>query len=115
MKTGLIGLCAASLLGGAAQAGPVVVVAEPVPTKAVSFADLNLASLRDQSILKNRIRTAAGVVCTIPGDYGLYTSTGVQNCYRGALNDGLRQMDALLSGGSIAAATAATALTISRH
>ena len=78
MPTKPLFLCAALVVTGAgltafapdamARSGPIVVVAPradtDVPTRRVSYADLNLASMSGQNTLNSRVGYAVNSVCT---------------------------------------------------
>ncbi len=112
MKTALMTLCAAALLGGSASAKPVLVTTEPLPSERVSFADLNLNSAAGQAALKRRIRGAAERVCNFTGDRSLDTYLVTHGCYVSAYKSGLRQMDTLIARRATGSTIAAASLTI---
>ncbi len=69
--SGAIAITAIELLAispASAKDPPLVVTAEPLPTRNVSFADLNLASAADARTLHRRVGEAVNEVCQIsPG------------------------------------------------
>ena len=111
MKTALIMLCAAAFLGGSANAEPVLVTTQVLPSERVSFADLNLGSAEGQKTLKLRIRGAAGRVCEASGRQDLEIYLVTRGCFMSAYRDGLEQMDSVIAGRA-AGSTVAAALTI---
>lgn len=114
MKTALMMLCAAAFIGSSANADPVLVTTQVLPSERVSFADLNLGSTAGQKTLKRRIRGAAERVCDAahPGrsDFENYLVT--HGCFTTAYRDGLRQMDTVIAGRAAGSTVAAAALTI---
>ena len=112
MKTALMTLCAAALLGGSASAEPVLVSREQLPSERVNYADLNLDSAAGQAALKRRIRSAATRVCEFTGDRRLDTYLVTHKCYVSAFRDGLRQMDTVIAGRATGSTIAAASLTI---
>ena len=93
MKTGLIGIAAAALLGSAANAAPIFISAEAAPSAHVSYADLNLASSQGRARLEGRIKAAAKNLCAVTGDRTVEAYLTARGCYDAALASGLRQMD----------------------
>ncbi|HJR82750.1 MAG TPA: UrcA family protein [Sphingomicrobium sp.] len=112
MKTALVTLCAAALLGGSASAEPVVVSSEQLPSERVSFADLNLSSAAGQAALKRRIRGAAERVCEFTADRRLDTYLVTHGCFVSAYRNGLRQMDTVVARRATGSTIAAASLTI---
>ena len=112
MKTALITLCAAALLGGTASAEPVLVSSEPLPSERVSFADLNINSEPGQAALKRRIRGAAERVCEFAGDRRLDTYLVTRGCFVSAYKNGVRQMDTMIARRASGSTIAAASLTI---
>jgi len=104
MKTVLISFAALALAGTAANARPILVAAEPVPTAHVRFADLNLDSAEGRTALRQRIHGAAEDLCITGGDRALDVWLEGRRCYKTAVADGLRQMDRIVgqrsAGGS---------------
>ena len=90
-----------------AQSGPVTVTApaaEAVPTRRVSYADLNLANERDQAVLDRRVRFAVRDVCR--ESVGLMPPNFLeQRCHSQAWNGARPQIaQAVLRAQQIAAA-----------
>jgi len=84
----------ASCVAGAAIAHPTAAPGtDPGVTKSVSYADLNLASRRDQKRLMWRIRSAATWVCTLEHTASLSPEVVDPFCYGAALRNGLAQVD----------------------
>ncbi|MDQ4088006.1 MAG: UrcA family protein [Pseudomonadota bacterium] len=98
-----------------AQAQGIEVTAKPVPTAAVSFADLDLGSPAGVARLKNRIETAASGLCRTNAVEPVDMKVARRSCYRHALGSGFRQMDQILASRSDgpASTAAAASLTIS--
>jgi UrcA family protein len=92
MKSGLMAICAASILGGTAVAQPPIIVSvEPVPTERVSYADLNLASANDVQRLTYRVRGAINRVCA--PQYSRETFVDYHDCRSYAWGGAKPQMD----------------------
>src|SRR5690242_4433602 len=96
MKTILMSLGALALASTAANARPIVINTQAVPTARVSFADLNLGSAEGRAVLEHRIRATAEDLCVIEGDRALDSRLGGRACYKAAVADGLRQMDEVI-------------------
>ncbi len=112
MKAAMIMFGAAALLAGAANAEPIVVTTEALPTQRVSFEGLDLGSAAGRNALERRIRSAAEQVCSRDGDRSLKTTLIVRGCYTAAVQDGLRQMDAVLADHRNGIQTVTATLTI---
>jgi UrcA family protein len=116
MKSGLMAICAASILGGTAVAQPpIIVTMEPVPTERVSYADLNLASASGQARLEARIRSAAEHVCFLTNDRSLDKYMPERRCFTTAYNGGVSQMNSLVAAQGSNPSLAAAAITVSGH
>lgn len=117
MKSGLMAICAASILGGTAVAQPPIVVStDPLPMERVSYADLNLASASGKTTLQHRIRSAAENVCYVTNDRNLDKFVPERRCFNAAYNGGIQQMDNIVLAQSRNDASMATAaLVVSAH
>jgi UrcA family protein len=83
-----------------------------LPSRTVSYSDLDLGSSAGQSALQQRIRAAAAHVCTYEsGTQNLQQSLASRVCYKTSLSDGLHQMNRLIAARQTGAAMAA-AVTI---
>jgi UrcA family protein len=103
----------ALLFAASAMAQPVFVTADelPPPTVRVSYADLDLGTKAGRTHLELRIRGAADRVCKESGEMDLEIYLVRRSCFKGALADGLQQMDRVIArhkGGSDLAAAAVT-------
>lgn len=112
MKTAFVLLCAAAVLGRSANAEPVLVTIEALPSERVSFADLNLGSVAGQKALKNRIRGAAERVCDSAAGRAFQSYLITHSCFMSSYTDGLRQMDRVLDRRTRGSAITAAVLTI---
>ena len=112
MKIALITLCAAAFLGGSANAEPVMVTTQALPSERVSFADLNLGSAAGQKTLKRRIRGAAERVCEAAGSRDLEIYLITHGCFISAYKAGIQQMDTVIARRAAGSTVAAAALTI---
>jgi UrcA family protein len=90
MKTLLICVAAAALLGVRANAGPIAIT--PGPAVRISFADLDLNSRHGRAIFEQRIRFAAETLCAIDGDRTADFEPGSRACYKVVVENGLQQM-----------------------
>jgi|tagenome__1003787_1003787.scaffolds.fasta_scaffold20312619_1 UrcA family protein len=116
MKTALIGIVAASLLGGMAHAQPVVVVADSeAPTAIVHFGDLNISSAEGQTKFKWRIRAAASRLCYDGSVEQIGIRMMQSQCFHTAVGDGYRQADRLGQLAQSGAPLATAAVVISAH
>jgi UrcA family protein len=73
---------AATLFAGSAYAAPA--------QKAVSYADLNLASAAGAKSLETRVRNAAKQVCGVGTARDLSTIAATERCYDAAVNEASR-------------------------
>jgi UrcA family protein len=80
---------AATLLAGSAYAAPV--------QKAVSYADLNLASAAGAKSFEARIRNAAKQVCGVGTARELPAAAAADRCYEAAINDASTKMQQAIS------------------
>jgi UrcA family protein len=92
MKIAILTLVALSSLGGVADAQPIVIDASGSHTSHVQVADLNLAATEGRATAARRIRGAAAELCANDGDRSIASQLESHNCYRGAVDDGLRQI-----------------------
>jgi UrcA family protein len=111
MKQKLAIAAFAALAATPAAAQPILV--DPPQVERVSYDGLNLASSAGRLELQGRIRAAAYRVCEVDGmwrleEFGLFT-----RCARGAIQDGFRQMDALIASNRADSAIVASVLIIS--
>lgn len=80
---------AATLLAGAVYAAPA--------QKAVSYADLNLASAAGAKSLETRIRNAAKQVCDIGSVRDLAAAAAADRCYDAAVTEASAKMQQAIS------------------
>ena len=111
MKRGLTLICAA-LLGSSSSAmaqPPVVVTAEALPSRTVSYADLNISSSAGQDRLVRRIRAAARDLCLENNVDQLKIATARRTCFQRAVGDGYDKMNSAMAaraaGKNLAVAT----------
>lgn len=71
--------------------------AQKATTESVTFTDLDLDSKEGQSALLRRIEGASDRVCDMGGMQSMDDFSQWGRCYRAALGDGRRQMDALIA------------------
>ena len=113
MRKMLIVLGATSLGTSSAIAQqPVVVKADPVPTKVVSYADLNIASKAGQARLVHRIRAAASDICLENNKEDVEFTVARRGCYKTAVSSGLEQMSRAIAARESGTFLAAATLTI---
>jgi UrcA family protein len=80
---------AATLFAGSAFAAPA--------QKAVSYADLNLASAAGAKSLEARVRNAAKQVCGVGTARDLSTIAATERCYDAAVNEASAKMQQVIS------------------
>lgn len=83
---GAIALCALHLTATAAE--------QPLPSKRVSYADLDISKPAGARVLYGRIVTAAHHVCEINAAMTLATQRQVDRCAERAINDAVRDVGA---------------------
>lgn len=92
MKIAILALAALSSLGGVAHAQPILVDANANPTTLVKVADLNLAASSGRATAAQRIRGAAAELCANDGDRSVASRLAAHDCFRAAVEVGLRQL-----------------------
>lgn len=114
IRTTLFAACAVLIAPAALAGSPVTVERPSVQTETVYFADLNLASDRGVSAVKNRIRAAAQRVCNIQpiAVDELAGQLRGKACLTGALRDSHRQLDELLDARAGGAVMSTASLTV---
>jgi UrcA family protein len=71
-----------------ATAAPVIAQDEPLPTRAVQYGDLNLASADGVAAFHRRVQTAARALCGDANVRDLDILAEVQRCRHAAINSG---------------------------
>lgn len=92
MKIAILALVALSSLSGAAQAQPILVDANATPATFVKVADLNLAVASGRTTAAQRIRGAAAELCANDGDRSVASRIAAHDCFRAAVEGGLKQL-----------------------
>lgn len=102
-----------AVLASPALAEVVVVVADPVPTIRVSYADLNLGTQSGVDRMRTRINSAAGTLCLTNDVEPVKIRSARKACFNHAKADGYSKLDRLLAERQNGTAIAAATLTIS--
>lgn len=96
MKVTVIGVGLAALIGATALAAQSIsIIRQPVRVERVSFADINLATVRGRLALDGRIRAAAHNVCERDGERAVEALIGAHSCYTTAVAKARIQVDAI--------------------
>jgi UrcA family protein len=89
-SSSLRGLITAAIFGALASSFSAVSAADDstdLPTTVVQYQDLNISNPQGAAALYGRIRTAAGKVCSIPGDTDFAAKLRVSPCVHKAIAD----------------------------
>lgn len=92
MKIAVLALVALSSLGGVAHAQPILVDANTAPATYVKVADLNLTASSGRATAAQRIRGGAAELCANDGDRSVASRLAAHDCFRAAVEGGLRQL-----------------------